>query len=277
MGFAARERFVSAPKPPKFPLGLDRLAPARRASGETLLRPQRPVHQAALDAQRRVTPSGLGLDSAGVRARMVTRLRAQGLRSEPVLAALAAVPRHLFVDTALISQAYEDTSLPIGLGQTISKPSVVGRMIELLHQGPDGVPRPPGRVLEIGTGCGYQAALLSHLASQVVSIERLKPLHDKARELLAPLRRHNLRLVYGDGRAGHAPNAPYDSIIAAAGGEDLPPAWLEQLAVGGRLVAPMQSADGRGQVLMVVDRHEGGYARHVHEAVHFVPLKSGVA
>jgi protein-L-isoaspartate(D-aspartate) O-methyltransferase len=208
---------------------------------------------------------------------MVARLRAQGLHSEPVLAALAAVPRHAFVDTALISQAYEDTSLPIGLGQTISKPSVVGRMIELLLVGPAGAPRALGKVLEIGTGCGYQAALLSHLATQVVSIERLKPLHDKARELLAPLRRHNLRLVYGDGRTGHGPNAPYDSIIAAAGGEDIPPAWLEQLAVGGRLVAPMQSADGRGQVLVVVDRQEGGYARRVHEAVHFVPLKSGVA
>jgi protein-L-isoaspartate(D-aspartate) O-methyltransferase len=264
-------------KPPKFPLALERLSPSRRPAGDTLLRPQRLVHQAVLDAQRLAPPSGLGLDSAGVRARMVARLRAHGLHCEPVLAALAAVPRHAFVDTALISQAYEDTSLPIGLGQTISKPSVVGRMIELLHQGPGGAPRTLGKVLEIGTGCGYQAALLSHLGTQVVSIERLKPLHDKARELLAPLRRHNLRLVYGDGRAGHAPNAPYDSIIAAAGGEDLPPAWLEQLAVGGRLVAPMQSADGRGQVLVVVDRQEGGYLRHVHEAVHFVPLKSGVA
>jgi protein-L-isoaspartate(D-aspartate) O-methyltransferase len=261
---------------PKFPLALDRLAPARRAGTETL-RPQRPVHEAARDAQRRVAPTGLGLDSAGVRARMVARLRAEGLRCEPVLQALGSVPRHLFVDTALIAQAYEDTSLPIGLGQTISKPSVVGRMIELLCQAPGRSEGRLGRVLEVGTGCGYQAALLSQLATQVVSIERLKPLHDKARELLAPLRRHNLRLVYGDGRAGHGPNAPYDSIIAAAGGEDLPPAWLEQLAVGGRLVAPMKGSDGRGQVLVVVDRSEAGYERKVHEAVHFVPLKSGVA
>jgi protein-L-isoaspartate(D-aspartate) O-methyltransferase len=111
----------------------------------------------------------------------------------------------------------------------------------------------------------------------VVSIERLKPLHDKAREHLRPLRRDNLRLIYGDGRLGHAPNGPYDAIIAAAGGEDLPPAWLEQLAVGGRLVAPMQADGGRGQVLLVVDRGESGYRRRVHEAVHFVPLKSGVA
>ena len=263
---------------PKFPLALNRVAPAGGDRAGHTLRPQRPVHEAAQDARRSVAPSGLGLDSAGVRLRMVARLQAQGLRCEPVLAALATVPRHLFVDAALVAQAYEDTSLPIGLGQTISKPSVVGRMIELLHERPGRrAGASLGRVLEIGTGCGYQAALLSELATQVVSIERLKPLHDKARERLAPLRRHNLRLVYGDGRAGHAPNAPYDAIIAAAGGEDLPAAWLDQLAVGGRLVAPMQAPGGGGQVLVVVDRDERACHRRVEEAVHFVPLKSGVA
>jgi len=260
-------------KPAKFPLALDRVAPKAKRADVATLRPQRPLQEAAEDAMRRAAPTGLGLDSAGVRARMVARLRADGLHCEPVLAALASVPRHAFVDTALIAQAYEDTSLPIGLGQTISKPSVVGRMIELMLRGHDRL----GRVLEIGTGCGYQAALLSQLATSVVSIERLKPLHDKARTLLQPLRRTNLRLVYGDGRIGHAPNAPYDAIIAAAGGDDIPTAWLEQLAVGGRLVAPMQSASGRGQVLMVVDRTESAWIRNVHEAVHFVPLKSGVA
>jgi protein-L-isoaspartate(D-aspartate) O-methyltransferase len=240
--------------------------------------PQRPLQQAALDAQRSKVPTGVGLDSAGVRLRMVERLRAEGLRCEPVLAALAAVPRHLFVDSALVAQAYEDTSLPIGHGQTISKPSVVGRMIELLFAAPGRAARMDlGRVLEIGTGCGYQAALLSQLSSSLVSIERLKPLHDKAREHLGLLRRHNLRLVYGDGRLGHAPNAPYDAIIAAAGGDDVPQAWLDQLAIGGRLVAPMQAAHGRGQVLVVVDRDERGWQRKLHEAVHFVPLKSGVA
>ena len=261
----------------KFPAPLERVAPTARPAGPATLRPQRPLHEAAVDAQRRTAPTGIGLDSAGVRARMVNRLRAEGLRAEPVLQALATVPRHLFVDPALVAQAYEDTSLPIGLGQTISKPSVVGRMIELLLAAP-GRPGATGlgRVLEIGTGCGYQAALLSTLARQVVSIERLKPLHDKARERLAPLRRDNLRLVYGDGRLGHAPLAPYDTIIAAAGGDDLPNAWLEQLAVGGRLVAPMQAEPGR-QVLMVVDRSETGYTRQAHEAVQFVPLKSGVA
>ena len=190
---------------------------------------------------------------------------------------MASVPRHLFVDAALVTQAYEDTSLPIGHGQTISKPSVVARMIELLMAGvlarkSGGL----GRVLEIGTGCGYQAAVLSSLAKQVVSVERLRPLHDKARELLAPLRPANLRLVYGDGIRGHPPNAPYDSIIAAAGGDSLPPAWLEQLALGGRLVSPMRQAGSDRQVLIVVDRTEQGYEQNAYEAVHFVPLKSGL-
>jgi protein-L-isoaspartate(D-aspartate) O-methyltransferase len=129
-------------------------------------------------------------------------------------------------------------------------------------------------VLEIGTGCGYQAAVLAQIARQVVSIERLKPLHDKARELLAPLRLSNLRLVYGDGMLGHAPNAPYDGIIAAAFGDSIPHAWLAQLAPGGRLVAPMTSARG-GQVLVLIEHRDGQMVRSEHEAVHFVPLKSG--
>jgi protein-L-isoaspartate(D-aspartate) O-methyltransferase len=259
---------------PKFPLQLDGLKSP--ASKKVLLRPQQPLHQAAADLARVVKPSGLGLDSADVRQRMVTRLHAAGLRDELVMAALAKVPRHLFVDTALATQAYEDTSLPIGLGQTISKPSVVARMIELLMCGATArTRRALGHTLEIGTGCGYQAAVLAELSRQVMSIERLKPLHDKARELLAPLRLTNIRLVYGDGMRGHAPNAPYDSIISAAGGESLPEAWLAQLAVGGRLVAPVHDASGRRQVLVVVDRTEEAYERSVHEAVNFVPLKSG--
>jgi protein-L-isoaspartate(D-aspartate) O-methyltransferase len=260
-------------RPSRFPAALDREAAKR--SNDTL-RPQRPLQDAAIDAQRRAAPSGLGLDSAGVRRRMVERLRADGLRHERVLAAFDAVPRHHFVDSALVTQAYEDTSLPIGHGQTISKPSVVGRMLELLFGGRNASATGSlGRVLEIGTGCGYQAALLSVLGRQVVSIERMRPLHDKARELIAPLRHDKVRLVYGDGRLGHAPNAPYDSIIAAAGGGDVPPAWLEQLAVGGRIVAPLQSTGG-GQALVVIDRDETHFKRRVHEAVHFVPLRSGV-
>ncbi len=253
----------SGRRAPKFPLRLDQITPARK----TLV--NRPVMGGG-------PPTGLGLDSAGVRQRMVERLRTEGLCHPAVLSAMSMVPRHGFVDAGLATQAYEDTSLPIGHGQTISKPSVVARMIELLL-GAANV-REKGslaRVLEIGTGCGYQAALLSQVARQVYSVERVKPLHDKARELLAPLRLSNVRLVYGDGMLGHPPNAPYDGIIAAAGGGTLPEAWIEQLAVGGRIVAPVRDGENR-QALVVVDRTERGCERRVHEAVHFVPLTSGI-
>jgi protein-L-isoaspartate(D-aspartate) O-methyltransferase len=242
-----------------------------------VLRPQRDLAAAHADARRRDRPSGLGLDSADVRRRMAQRLGEDGILEPRVLAAFATVPRHLFVDAALATQAYEDTSLPIGHGQTISKPSVVGRMIELLFGGANARRLGNlGAVLEIGTGCGYQAALLAEVSQRVISVERLKALHDKARELLAPMRSTRLRLVFGDGMLGHPPGAPYDSIIAAAGGSALPQAWLEQLAVGGRLVSPVEQSAG-GQALVVVDRREDGYDRQVHEAVRFVPLKSGLS
>jgi protein-L-isoaspartate(D-aspartate) O-methyltransferase len=256
----------------------DRSTRPAAAAARTLLRPQAPLEHAASTAARAVGPSGFGLDSAGVRGRLVDRLRRGGLRDDRVADALAAVPRHLFVDTALVPQAYEDTSLPIGHGQTISKPSVVGRMIELLMGGARARTEGSlGKVLEIGTGCGYQAAVLAHLASQVISVERVQGLHEKAARHLQPLRewRARIRLVLGDGMLGHAPNAPYDAIIAAAGGDALPGAWLEQLAVGGRLVAPVHDTGG-GQALVVVDRTDHGYERKVHEGVHFVPLKSGI-
>ena len=220
--------------------------------------------------------SGLGLDSQAVRARMVHRLAAQGVSDAQVLAAMGRVERHRFVDTALVNQAYEDTSLPIGLGQTISKPNVVARMLELLRQGAAGQPDKLGRVLEIGTGCGYQAAVLSHLASEVYSIERLRGLHDKARENLRTLRLPNVHLLFGDGMIGYAKGAPYAAIIAAAGGEAIPPAWIEQLAMGGRLVAPLQTAQGT-QALVVVDKTPQGVRQTLLEAVHFVPLKSGTS
>ena len=217
------------------------------------------------------------MDSDDVRARMVARLRAAGVVHEAVLNAMARVPRHRFVDTALVTQAYEDTSLPIGHGQTISKPSVVARMIELLCGGVNAHRNGQlGRVLEIGTGCGYQAAVLASLALQVVSVERLKALHEKARELLAPMRPDHLRLVYGDGMLGHPPSAPYDSIIAAAGGDAVPQTWLDQLAIGGRLVSPVRRPGTQQQVLVVVDRTACGFKHLVFEAVHFVPLKSGL-
>jgi protein-L-isoaspartate(D-aspartate) O-methyltransferase len=150
-------------------------------------------------------------------------------------------------------------------------------MIELLFDGQAASASGGlGRVLEIGTGCGYQTALLARLARQVVSVERLRPLYDKAQDKLVAWRMDRVRLIHADGMLGHPPNSPYDSIIAAAGGTELPAAWLDQLAVGGRLVAPMHVAGGSGQVLMVVDRNESGYIRSQCDAVHFVPLKSGV-
>jgi protein-L-isoaspartate(D-aspartate) O-methyltransferase len=240
-------------------------------------KPQRPLREADDHTRRQRPATGLGLDSAQVRARMIERLRRdEGITCEPLLAAMAAVPRHRFVDPALVTQAYEDTALPIGHGQTISSPSVVAIMIARLFATEAAARRGNlGRTLEIGTGCGYQAALLAQLGTSVISIERLRPLYDKARELLADLPRANLRLVYGDGRLGHPPNAPYDSIIAAAGGDELPQAWLDQLAVGGRLIAPV--AAGRGQALVVVDRTPTSWRRELHEAVMFVPLRSGTA
>jgi len=213
------------------------------------------------------------MDSQAVRAAMVRKLEAQGVSHPMVLSAMRTVERHRFVDSALVNQAYEDTSLPIGLGQTISKPNVVARMTELLCHGHVGR---LGRVLEIGTGCGYQAAVLSHLAQEVYSIERLRGLHERARENLRPLRVANLHLLLGDGMLGFPRGAPYAGIIAAAGGEDIPQAWIDQLAVGGRLVAPAAYGAG-GQHLVVLDKTTTGVVRTALEAVHFVPLKSGIA
>ena len=218
-------------------------------------------------------PLGVGLDSGAVRARMVQKLAEQGIQDKTVLAAMGQVERHRFVESALANQAYEDTSLPIGLGQTISKPNVVARMIELLRLGTTGK---LGRVLEIGTGCGYQAAVLSHVASEVYSIERLKGLHEKARENLRHFRLANVHLIFGDGMLGYPKGAPYAGIISAAGGDAVPQAWLDQLAVGGRLVAPTITPAGH-QALVVMLKTEQGIERSVLEAVHFVPLKSGIA
>lgn len=219
---------------------------------------------------------GLGLDSSAVRARMVAKLRDQGISDTEVLRALGQVERHRFVDTALVNQAYEDTSLPIGLGQTISKPNVVARMAELLRAALPPGEALLGRVLEIGTGCGYQAAVLSLLAREVYSIERLRGLHDKARSNLRPLLRPNIHLLFGDGMLGYPRGAPYAGIVAAAGGEAVPQAWTDQLALGGRIVAPVVTASG-SQALVVIDKTPTGLQRRVLEAVHFVPLKSGTA
>lgn len=221
-------------------------------------------------------PAGLGLDSQAVRARMVQKLAAQGVSDARVLAAMNAVERHRFVDSALVNQAYEDTSLPIGLGQTISKPSVVARMIELLLAGRTDAKGRLGRVLEVGTGCGYQAAVLSQVATEVYSIERLRGLHDRARENLRAFRLPNVHLLFGDGMAGFARGAPYAGIIAAAGGEAVPAQWTDQLAEGGRIVAPMVMANGQ-QALVILEKNTGRLKQTILEAVHFVPLKSGIA
>ncbi len=264
------------PEKRAFPIRLDSLSgkPSTKLSpkpGPTLGNAARPVTIQAKPVK--AADTSLGMDSAAVRARMVQKLAASGIQDALVLKAMGTVERHRFVETALVNQAYEDTSLPIGLGQTISKPNVVARMIELLRNNAPGL---LGRVLEIGTGCGYQAAVLSHLATEVYSIERLKGLHEKARLNLRSFRLHNLHLLFGDGMQGFAKGAPYAAIIAAAGGESLPQAWLDQLAVGGRLVAPMVTPAGH-QALVVVDRTPTGYQQRVLEAVHFVPLKSGIS
>lgn len=232
-------------------------------------------------------PSGsVGLDSAAVRAALVAKLQTLGIRDVRVLRAINAIERHRFVDSALVAQAYEDTSLPIGLGQTISKPSVVSRMIELLLAAPiyqthAMKPQAPmrkasGRILEIGTGCGYQAAVLAQVFAEVYSIERLKDLHQKARTHLRHVLLPTVQLILGDGMKGFAQGAPYAGIISAAGGESLPEAWLEQLAMGGRIIAPIEQERGR-QALVVVDRTSQGYVQQILESVHFVPLKSGIA
>ena len=259
---------------PGFPLKLEKASPAPRSLKATA--PVKSAVKSAVqsDVRSASAPSqNLGMDSSAVRQRMVQKLAAQGLQDPMVLQAMGTVERHRFVESALVAQAYEDTSLPIGLGQTISKPNVVARMIELLREGANGK---LGRVLEIGTGCGYQAAVLSHVATEVYSIERLKGLHEKARANLRHFRLANVHLLFGDGMLGYPKGAPYAAIISAAGGESVPQAWLDQLAVGGRLVAPTVTVSGQ-QALMVIDKTPQGFKQNVLEAVHFVPLKSGVS
>ncbi len=219
--------------------------------------------------------AGIGMTSQRTRERMVERLREQGIRDERVLAAMAGVPRHLFVEEALASRAYEDSALPIGFGQTISQPYVVARMIEILIQ-----QREPGKVLEIGTGCGYQAAVLASLASEVYSIERIRELLERARANLRDLRLKNLRLAHGDGAAGLPKAAPFDSIIVAAAAPEMPQVLLQQLARGGRMILPLREtreAGARSQRLVLVERSRLGYAETALDPVRFVPLRAGKA
>lgn len=212
---------------------------------------------------------GIGMTSQRTRARMIERLREQGIRSEAVLAAMAAVPRHVFVEEALASRAYEDTALPLGLGQTISQPFVVARMVELLLSGRPGL----GKTLEIGAGCGYQAAVLAQLTREVYAVERLAPLIEKAKVNLRTLQQFNVRLKHGDGQLGLSEAAPFDSIIVAAAGGGIPPALTEQLAMGGRLILPVGASE---QKLCLVERTSQGLVETWLDAVRFVPLLSGV-
>ena len=214
-----------------------------------------------------------GLVSARVRERMVERVRELGVRDPRVLDALRKVPRHLFVDEALASRAYEDTALPIGHGQTISQPYIVARTAELaLEELPDAR---AARILEVGTGCGYAAAVLAQLFGEVVSVERLRALHEKARENLRSLRLSNVRLILGDGALGVAAAAPFDAIVAAAAGDEIPPAWIEQLKVGGRIVAPVGSWNQ--QLTIAIKDANGSVRTSRKEPVRFVPLRGGVA
>ncbi len=243
---AARQCKKASPKP----------APPSRSSCPSAHAPQpsRRTPSERRSSERAAAPNvalngAFALTSERVRERMVERLRANGVTDQRVLNAMSVVPRHMFVDPGLAAQAYEDAALPIGHHQTISKPSVVARMIELAAAG-----RTLNNVLEIGTGCGYQAAVLSQVARDVYSIERIKPLSERAKTNLRPLRIPNIRLHYGDGRLGLPSAAPFDAIVIAAAGLDVPQALLEQLAIGGRLVAPVGSQDGQNQVLTLVER-----------------------
>lgn len=213
--------------------------------------------------------SGIGMTSQRTRMRMVERLRAQGIRDEVILAAMGEVPRHIFVDEALASRAYEDMALPLGFGQTISSPYTVARMLELLRS--NGT---LDKVLEIGTGCGYQAAVLSRLAREVYSIERLAPLLNKARRYLRDARAHNVRVRNADGQLGMPEQAPFDGIVVAAAATHVPQPLRDQLAVGGKLVIPM--AQQGKQALYVIEKTAQGYVDRKVEDAKFVPLLPGL-
>lgn len=212
--------------------------------------------------------TGIGMTSQRTQARMIERLREQGVHDARVLHAMGLVPRHLFLEPALASRAYDDTALPLGFAQTISQPYVVARMIEILING-----RELGKTLEIGAGCGYQAAVLAMLSKQVFAVERIAPLLARARENLKQLKLTRVRLKHADGNLGLAEAAPFDTIILAAAATSVPPALLEQLAPGGRLVMPL---GGTKQVICLIERTSDGFVETQFDAVRFVPLLPGV-
>ena len=227
-------------------------------------------------ADRLAPGSGSGLTSDRARERMVEALRAAGIRHSAVLAALNEVPRHAFVEQGLASRAYEDVALPIGQGQTISKPSTVARMLEKVVRDRDETALKGCKALEVGTGCGYQAAVLARLFGEVVSVERVRWLHELARTHIRPLRLPNLRLVFGDGRQGVEAAAPYDVIVVAAAGDAIPDPLLLQMKVGGTLIAPVAAPDGQSQALHLVERvGREDWSLNVLDPVRFVPLRRG--
>ena len=280
----------------KFPLQLDSVVNKKEKHNpkNVTATPQTAMRNVALQSQARmasaphqtplretndrvkVTPNKVStiaptevLVSDSIRAAMVARVAQKGVKDALVLEALRAVPRHLFIESGLSSQAYIDASLPIGYHQTISQPYIVARMIEIMRNGAH-----MQRVLEIGTGCGYQAAVLSLVAKEVYSIERIKGLHELAKVNLRPMRIANIRLHYGDGMCGLPQVAPFDGIILAAAGLEIPQQLLEQLAIGGRLIGPV---GGRQQSLQLIQRvSKSEWTRASLEPCHFVPLHAGV-
>jgi len=244
--------------PPSFPVARPVAAPSK--SHSYAIERAQPV---PVQSQRQ-NP----LVSEAVRRAMVQRVAKQGVKDTVVLGALESVPRHMFMEEALASQAYIDASLPIGHHQTISQPYIVARMIEVMRNGGQ-----LKKVLEIGTGCGYQAAVLACVAQEVYSIERIKPLHELAKANLRPLRVPNLRLHYGDGMLGLPQAAPFDGIILAAAGLEVPQALLEQLAMGGRLVAPVGARSQHLELITRVGKAE--WTSETLEDCHFVPLRPG--
>lgn len=214
--------------------------------------------------------AGIGMTSQRTRERMVTRLMEQGIRDLRVLEVMRTLPRHLFVDEALATRAYEDTALPIGSGQTISQPYAVARMTEALLNG--GRPR---KVLEVGTGCGYQSAVLAALADEIFSVERIGDLVRRTRERLQRLQLRNVRIRHGDGYAGWAEHGPYDGILVAAAPTQVPAALPEQLAEGGRLIVPVGNRGS--QQLLCISRVGGELKQDVLEMVSFVPMVPGAS
>jgi len=213
--------------------------------------------------------TGIGMTSQRTRERMLTRLREQGIQDEVVLSAISEIPRHIFVDEALSIRAYEDVSLPIGFGQTISQPYIVARMTEILRNGAQ-----LNKVLEVGTGCGYQTAVLSKVCKEVLSVERIRPLVMKARSHLRTLKCNNVKLDHADGSVGLDAFSPFDGIIVTAAASHVPQELLAQLAIGGRMIIPIGTST---QYLVLIERKAKEYVQTKLEAVKFVPLLGGIS